>query len=147
MKYEGTININAPQEQVWEFLTNPDSVSQCAPGLKSMEVVVPNQKFICVAAIEFGSLSTTFINDVEFMEQVPPDKAVIKVHGTAPGSAVDVTSEMSLSADAEGGSDLNWTAGIVVVGTIASLASRMMGGITKKITGIFFDCVKSKIET
>ena len=147
MKYEGTINIKAPQEEVWEFLTNPDSVSQCAPGLKSVEVVVPNQKFNCVAAIEFGSLSTTFTNDVEFLEQVPPDKAVVKVRGTAPGSAVDVTSEMLLSADAEGGTDLNWTADIVVVGTIASLASRMMGGITKKMTGVFFECVKSKIET
>jgi carbon monoxide dehydrogenase subunit G len=147
VKFEGTININAPQEKVWGFLTNPDSVSQCAPGLKSVEVVEPNQKFNCVTAIEFGSLSTTFTNDVEFIEQVPPDKAVVKVHGTAPGSAVDVTSEMSLSADAEGGTDLNWTADIVVVGTIASLASRMMGGITKKMTGIFFECVKSKIET
>jgi len=41
---------------------------------------------------------------------------------------------------------LKWTADIVVVGKIASVASRMMGSITKKLTNQFFECVKAQIE-
>jgi carbon monoxide dehydrogenase subunit G len=39
-----------------------------------------------------------------------------------------------------------WSTDVVVSGTIASLASRMMGGVTKKLTVAFFDCVKKQVE-
>jgi len=147
MKFDGKINIQAPQEKVWDFLTDPDLVSQCAPGLKSVEVVEPDKKFRAVASVGFGAVSATFTNDVEFVELKPQDSAKIKVHGTAPGSAVDIIADMMLSPNPDGGTDLDWEADITIVGTIASLASRMMGGVTRKLTGIFFDCVKGKIET
>ncbi len=147
MKFEGNVTINAPMQKVWVFLTNPDTVSQCAPGLKSVEILVPDQQFKAVAAIGFGAVSVLFTNDVSFVEMDPPHRAVVQVHGTAPGSAVDVMSEMNLSEGGDGTTELQWTADIIIVGTIASLASRMMGGVTKKLTGMFFTCVKSKIES
>ncbi|UCH61399.1 MAG: carbon monoxide dehydrogenase subunit G [Anaerolineales bacterium] len=147
MNFEGNVTINAPVQKVWEFLTNPDTVSQCAPGLKSVEIVVPDQQFKAVAAIGFGAVSVTFTNDVSFVELNPPERAVVQVHGIAPGSAVDVMSEMKLSEAGNGITELHWKADINVVGTIASLASRMMGGVTKKLTGMFFTCVKGKIES
>lgn len=146
MQVSGSVNIQAPQDKTWAFLTDPDSVSQCAPGLKSVDVIVPERKFKAVASIGFGAVSATFDNDVEFVELAAPDRAVIKVHGTAPGSAVDVLAEMNLSPGSAGGTDLAWSAEITISGSIASLATRMMGGMTKKLTGIFFNCVKSKIE-
>ena len=64
----------------------------------------------------------------------------------ASGSAVDATSEMVLSNGANGATELKWNAEIVVVGKIASVASRMLGSITRKLTTSFFDCVKRQIE-
>jgi carbon monoxide dehydrogenase subunit G len=87
-----------------------------------------------------------FTTEIEVVEISPPNRAKLKAHGTAPGSAVDVVSEMIISQNSDGSTDLNWTADIVVVGTIASHASRMMGGVTKKLTAALFDCVKEKIE-
>jgi len=147
VNFEGNVTINAPMQKVWGFLTNPDTVSKCAPGLKSVEIVVPDQQFKAVAAVGFGAVSVTFTNDVSFIELNPPERAVVQVHGIAPGSAVDVVSEMKLSEGGDGTTELHWTADIKVVGTIASLASRMMSGVTKKLTGMFFACVKSKIES
>ena len=146
MNFEGSVTINAPLQVVWEFLTNPDTVSKCAPGLKSVEIVVPDQQFKAVAAVGFGAVSVTFTNDVSFVELHPPERAVVKVHGSAPGSALDLMSEMRLSEGGDGATELHSTADIQIVGTIASLASRMMVGVTKKLTGMFFTCVKSKIE-
>ena len=70
----------------------------------------------------------------------------MKAHGSASGSAVDVVSDMALSDGPDGSTDLKWKADIVVVGVIASLASRLMGGLTRKLTAAFFDCIKSQIE-
>ena len=43
MHLEGTVTIDASRDKVWEFLTGPHAVGQCAPGLESMEVIVPEK--------------------------------------------------------------------------------------------------------
>ena len=37
MHLEGTVNIKASRETVWQFLTDPNKVSQCAPGVETVE--------------------------------------------------------------------------------------------------------------
>ena len=102
--------------------------------------------FKVVAGIGFGAVNVTFDVMVEWLENRPPDFAKVKAHGTGQGSAVDVTSDMSLVANPDSTTTLNWTAEISVVGAIAGLASRMMSGIIKKLSGSFFECIKEKIE-
>jgi carbon monoxide dehydrogenase subunit G len=41
---------------------------------------------------------------------------------------------------------LKWTADIVILGQLASLAARMMGPVTQKLAGEFFNEVKKRIE-
>jgi carbon monoxide dehydrogenase subunit G len=147
MLLEGNTRINAPQEKVWNFLTDPHSVSQCAPGLVSVDIIVPEKQFKVVAGVGLGSVYVKFETDIELVELDPPTHARVKAHGKAPGSGVDVLSDMFLSSGSDGATELKWNADIVVVGTIASLASRLMGGVTRKLTGTFFECVKTKIET
>ena len=146
MKYEGTVTINAPQKKAWTLLTDPNLVSQCAPGLKSMEIIQPDKLFKVVAAVGFGAVRLNFVTDVEWVEMQPPDLARVKAHGSAPGSGVDVAASMNLSSTSENVTTLNWVADIVVVGTVASLASRMMSGMVKQLTTSFFNCIKEKIE-
>ena len=147
MNFEGSVKINAPQEKVWEFLTDPDKVAKCMPDLKSLEIVIPDKQFDVVASVGLGAVKVTFEASVEWVKLDAPNLAKMKAHGTAPGSAVDVTSEMKLSSDENGVTTLDWTADVVVVGTIASLASRLMPGVTKQLSAKFFDCFKTQIET
>lgn len=135
-----------PQETVWDFIIGPYAISQCVPGLESIEVMVPNERFSVVASIGFGSVKVRFTSEIELVELSPPNRAKIKVHGTAPGSAVDASSEIIISQNLDGSTELNWTADVTVVGTIASLASRMMGAVTKKVSAALFECIKGKIE-
>lgn len=147
MHLEGTTTIKAPREKVWQFLTDPHTVGNCAPGLESMEIITPNQKFRAVAGIGLGSIKATFVTDVEWVELDPPNRARMKAHGTAPGSAMDATSDMTLADGPDGATDMKWTADVTVVGTIASVAARLMGPVTQKLTGAFFECVKKQIES
>ncbi|MBM2848041.1 MAG: carbon monoxide dehydrogenase [Anaerolineales bacterium] len=96
MHLEGTVNIKASRETVWQFLTDPNKVSQCAPGVETVKA--------------------RFAGDAEFLELEAPNRAKIKGHGNAPGSAVDVMSEMFLSDGPEGSTEMRWTADIVVLG-------------------------------
>jgi carbon monoxide dehydrogenase subunit G len=146
MQLKGTVAIRAPRARVWEFLTDPHQVSQCAPGVESVEVTEPGKRFRGVASIGFGSVKVRFAGDVEWLALEAPDRAKMKAHGTAPGSAADVISEMKLSDGADGATQLDWTADVNIVGQLASLAARLMGPVSQKLTGVFFDCVRQKIE-
>ena len=75
-----------------------------------------------------------------------PNRAVVKGHGKAPGSAADVSAEMILSDTSDGGTEMKWSAEVNIMGSIASIASRMMGTVAQKLTGEFFNNVKQKIE-
>lgn len=146
MQFEGTVKIFTSREVVWKFLTNAEFVTQCAPGVKEMEVITPNEKYLAIASVGFGSVVAVFKTDIEFLEMKKPEFARVRAHGDASGSAVDATSEMILLDCEDGSTELKWTANIVVVGKIASVASRMMDSVTKKLTTNFFECVKQQIE-
>jgi uncharacterized protein len=148
MRFEGTVSIRAPRQEVWNFLTDPEKVAGSAPGLDKLEILEPGKRFRATTSIGFGTVKVKFVNDVEWVEMTPPTNAKMKAHGTAPGSGVDATTSMTLTdaADGGGGTDLAWSADIQVVGTIAAMAARLMGGVTKKMTAAFFDKVKEQIE-
>ena len=93
-----------------------------------------------------GAAKARFKGEAEFVELDPPTRATIVAHGNAPGSAADVNSVMLLSDGPDGSTVMNWTADIVIRGILASLAARMMGPVTQRLTEQFFDCAKQKIE-
>jgi carbon monoxide dehydrogenase subunit G len=143
--FAGTVTIKAPRAAVWAYLTDPEKVGQCAPGVESVEVI-SDRKFRAIVEIGFGTVKARFSGEGEFVELDAPHRAKLKAHGKAPGSAVDVVSIMALSDGPDGTTELNWTADITILGTLASLAARMMGSITKKLSTQFFNCFKKKIE-
>ena len=145
MHFEGKQTLNLPQAKAWQFLIDPQRVSQCVPGLKSIEVV-DSSHFNAVVGFGVGAFTATFTMSVEWLELDPPHRARLKMHGSAPGSVVDGESEMKLSSDGENASNLSWTADVMIGGMIASVANRLMSGVTQKLTQKFFDCVKEKME-
>ena len=58
---------------------------------------------------------------------------------------VDATANMALSGPAEGPTTRDWSADVLIAGTLASVA-RMIEGTANKMIGQTFDCIKSKLE-
>jgi carbon monoxide dehydrogenase subunit G len=84
---------------------------------------------------------------MEFAELEAPDRALIKAHGQAPGSAVDATAEMRLVDGTEPGTTvMDWNADVVIAGTLASVGARMIEGTADKMIGEAFDCIRAKLE-
>ena len=64
MHLEGIVTVNAPRESVWTYLTDPHKVSECAPGVEAVEVIVPDHQFRATASVGFGSVKVRFAGDV-----------------------------------------------------------------------------------
>ena len=145
MKFSGTVDINAPRDKVWAFVLDPNQVGSCGPGVESVEVI-DSTHFKARAKVGVGFITARFVVDLEMAELTPPDEAVIKAHGQAPGSAVDATATMRLSDRAGGGTTMDWTADVSIAGTLASVGARLIEGTANKMIGQTFDCIKAKLE-
>ena len=146
MEFTGTQNVGAPIEKVWAFLHDVNNVASCAPGFQSLEVL-EEEHWKAVVAVGIGAVKFKFTLDVTRPEMQPPDRMVVKGRGKAPGSAVDLQGDMRLTAlDAEQ-TRMDWEANVIVSGTIASVGARLLSGTVQRLTGQFFDCLRSKLQT
>ena len=147
MKLAGDVTIKAPRKKVWDFMTDPNQIGQCVPGVEKIEMIEPLKKYRGVVSVGFGAVKARFSGDVDVLELEEPNFAKLKAHGTASGSAADAVSEMKLSDGPDGSTIVNWTADVVVGGQLASLASRLMVPVSQKLAGVFYEEVRKKIET
>ena len=145
MKFAGTVDIAAPRDKVWAFVIDPNQVGQCGPGVESIDVV-DDTHFKATAKVGIGFINAQFVVNIEMAELTPPDQAIIKAHGQAPGSAVDATAQMTLSDGPNGGTTMDWNADVAISGSLASLGARLIEGTANKMIGQTFDCMKSKLE-
>ena len=108
--------------------------------------MIDDTHFKATAKVGIGFISARFVVNMEMAEQQPPDRAVIKAHGQAPGSAVDATAQMTLSDGDGAGTRMDWNADVLISGSLASLGARLIEGTANKMIGQTFDCMKAKLE-
>ena len=146
MLLKGNVLIKAPRKKVWDFLTDPNQIGQCMPGVEKIETIEELKRYRGVVSVGLGSVKARFSGDVEILELDEPNRAKLKAHGTATGSAADAISEMTLSDGSDNSTLVYWTADINVSGQLASLVSRLMVPVSQKLAGVFYDEVRKRIE-
>jgi carbon monoxide dehydrogenase subunit G len=147
MLLKGNIIIHAPRKKVWDFLTDPNQIGQCVPGVEKIETVEELKKYRGIVSVGLGSVKARFSGAVEILELEEPNRAKLKAHGTATGSVADAVSEMRLSDGPDRSTLVEWTADINVSGQLTSLVSRLMVPVSQKLAGVFYDEVRKRIET
>lgn len=145
MEFSGSQTIAAPIEKVWAFLLDVNNVAACAPGFQSLEVL-GDEHWKAIISVGVGPVKAKFTMDVTRPEMHEPDNMVVKGRGKAPGSAVELSGNMDLTAVDASQTKMDWKAVVVVSGTLASVGARLMNGTAEKLTGQFFDCLKTKLQ-
>ncbi len=145
MEFSGTQTIDAPIKHVWSYLLNVHNVAACAPGFQSLEELEP-EHWKAVISVGVGPVKAKFTLDVTRPEMQEPERMVVKGRGKAPGSAVELSGTMHLSALDADHTRMDWHAHVVVSGTIASVGARLMNSTAEKMTAQFFDCLKTNLQ-
>ena len=145
MQFSGSTEIKAPRARVWAFVVDPQQVGWCGPGVESIEAIDATH-FKARAKVGIGPISARFDVKLELAEAVEPDRAVIVASGNAPGSAVDARGEMVLSGPDDGPTTMAWSADVQIMGSMASIGSRLIEGTANKLIAQAFDCMRAKLE-
>src|SRR5207237_8937032 len=113
MRFEGTLDIAAPRDRVWSFLTDPAQVTACAPDLRSLEVADPHH-FTVVVRAGVGPIKSTFSMNEQFLELEQPKHDAVPERSQAPGSAVQMVSNMNLTGFCETHTMMKWSSEVNV---------------------------------
>lgn len=124
MKVEGSYTFNAPREEVWSALLDPEVLGRVLPGGQELERVAENQ-FKAKLKIKVGPVQGLFSGSVKLSDLNPPEGYHLDVQGNgAPGF---VKGEGRLRLEAHDGSTLmHYEGDAQVGGRLASVGQRLM---------------------
>ncbi|HEY4034510.1 MAG TPA: carbon monoxide dehydrogenase subunit G [Ktedonobacteraceae bacterium] len=146
MDFSGTETVEVAIGEVWKYLVDVRKVAACGPGFQDLEEIEP-EHWKAHVSIGIGPIKAKLMLDVTRPEIHEPDLMVIKVHGKASGSAIEVVTRMSLIALEAKQTCMDWHANVVVGGMLASIGTRLMNSAAEKLTEQFFTCLKDHLQS
>jgi carbon monoxide dehydrogenase subunit G len=105
--------------------------------VESVDVIDPTH-FTVISAFGVGAVKARLTLDGELFDLVPGTSAKMRLRGQPPGSAVDMLSSIEIQEAGPGRVRLNWHAQTELNGTIANFGSRLIEGIARKLTELFW---------
>jgi carbon monoxide dehydrogenase subunit G len=144
MKIEGRFMFPAPSQEVWDLLTDPQSLQHCTPGCKQLNEIGTDE-FEATMEVGIGPIKGTFHGKISMKEKAPPRSYRLIVEGS--GAAGFVRGEGALTLQDE---PADQTAVLVsgdgqVGGVMAGVGQRMFEGVAKQLMGQFFQCMQRRL--
>ena len=139
MKLSGSYEIDAPPEQVWHALTNPESLKGCIPGCQRLEAV-GEDAYEAALTIALGPIRGNFDAKVSMCEQMPHESYRLVVESRGSAGFVNGDAVVNLIPNGEGTTvqvDGDAQAG----GLLARVGQRMMESVSRSMMDRFFTCL------
>lgn len=137
MELSDEIIINAPKEQVYAALNDPDVLRQCIPGCEEL-VKHSDTELEAKVVLKVGPVKAKFSGDVQLDTTGAPDAFSLtgQGNGGAAGHAKG-GADVTLTADGDR-TILRYDAKAEIGGKLAQLGSRLIQSTAKKLAARFF---------
>jgi hypothetical protein len=147
MKLEGTIDIAAPAQAVWQLIIDPISLSACVPGVSDVRQV-DDRTFEGSISASIGPVDGTFSFRSVLVRAVYPDDLFVEVRG------VDSVTRSQLVADIKvaiapapaGAASLAYRATVTVKGRLVILGDMVLRATTSLMITQVTRCLRSRLE-
>ena len=145
MKIEGTHEIHASRERVFQALTDPEVLQRCIPGCESLEKTGENA-YAATLRAGVGSIKGVFKGNVRLEDIRPPAHYRMVVDGKGQPGFLKGTGDLDLE-EQDDATLIKYTGDVQVGGTIASVGQRMIQGSAKMMASQFFTALEAEAKT
>jgi carbon monoxide dehydrogenase subunit G len=145
VKLEGSHELDAPRERVYECLVNPEVLQRCIPGCERLEQTAENT-FSATIKTGVGSIKGVFTGTARLEDLREPEHLRLAVDGKGAPGFLKGSGDLDL-ASTESGTKVTYTADVQVGGTIASVGQRMIQGTAKMMAAQFFTSLAAEAKT
>jgi uncharacterized protein len=130
VRVEGTKQLQAPREAVWQVLNDPARMAKTMPGVESFDVIDENNWRANVKIpLGLGGLKMTI--DMQKTEQREPEYASMAIKGNGVGAMMNMTTAFTLN-DAGATTDMRWEADIKIAGPVGAMGQRVLQPIVNQ---------------
>ena len=146
MKLEGSYNVPASRQTVWEAFLDPERLRKAIPGCEKLEAVGPDD-YKATMKVGVGGVKGTFEGKVKLADKNPPESYKMAVEGSGGPGFIRGETLISLSDAEGGGTRVAYAADVQVGGLIASVGQRMLGGVAKMLADKFFGAMSDQLKS
>lgn len=145
MELTGERRINAPRQQVWDALNDPEVLKGSIPGCQEIEKT-SDTDFTAVVMVKVGPVKAKFKGDVALSDIDPPNG--YKISGSGKGGAAGFgKGEATVTLKEDGNATiLVYTVHASVGGKLAQIGNRLIESTAKKLSDEFFDNFCQQVE-
>jgi uncharacterized protein len=145
MKIEGTQELRAKRERVYQVLTDPEVLRRCIPGCERLEKTSENAYALTLRA-GVGSIKGVFTGNVRLEDLRAPSHYRLAVDGKGQPGFLKGTGDLDLEEQGDA-TLIKYQGDVQVGGTIASVGQRMIQGAAKMIASQFFTAIEAEAQT
>jgi carbon monoxide dehydrogenase subunit G len=145
VKLEGTHELDAPRERVYQCLITPEVLQRCIPGCERLEKTAENT-FAATIRAGVGSIKGLFNGTARLEDLREPEHLRIVVDGKGAPGFLKGGGNLDLEQTATG-TKVTYSADVQVGGTIASVGQRMIQGTAKMMATQFFTSLGAEAKT
>jgi carbon monoxide dehydrogenase subunit G len=145
MELADEIIINAPKDQVYAALNDPEVLKQCIPGCEEL-IQHSDTELEAKVVLKVGPIKARFGGEVTLDKSGAPDAFSLSGQGNG-GAAGHAKGGADVTLTADGDTTiLKYVAKAQIGGKIAQLGSRLIQSTAKKLTGKFFTSFAKVME-
>lgn len=145
MHFEGKAVVKAPVEKVWNFISTPESIAQCLPGVGEYKVL-EGKRTEAKVKIGVGFIKGTFKVNSRVLEEDPVNhRAKLVIDGSGVTSAFKAEIQITCNPHPEG-TELGWVAEATVSGPLGSVAKGLVENASQKVVNQTLECVTNKVS-
>jgi hypothetical protein len=144
MKIEGTQEVRAPRERVFQALLDPEVLQRCIPGCEKLEQTGDNAYAVMLRA-GVGSIKGVFTGNVRLQDLQSPAHYRMVIDGKGQPGFLKGTGDLDLEEN-EGLTIVKYTGDAQVGGTIAGVGQRMIQAAAKMMVAQFFAAIEVEAQ-
>ena len=146
MKIEGTQEVRATRERVYQALTDPNVLQRCIPGCERLEKTGENS-YAATLRAGVGMVKGVFNGSVRLEDMRPPEHFRMIVEGKGQPGFLKGTGDLELEERDASLTEIKYSGDVQIGGTIASVGQRMIQGAAKMMATQFFTALEAEAQT
>ena len=145
IKIEKTFRVDAPIEEVWALLTDPEQVVSCMPGA-DLEVV-DERNFKGRVGLKVGPVRAQYRGEARF-EELDAERYYMRIAGEGTGSgSASVVMTGQLRSLEDGGTEADVAAEVAMTGRLVQVGSRLIQFVSDQLFDQFVERLRDRLES
>lgn len=146
MEFTNTFSVEAPLDQVWGLLMQPEEVTGCVPGASITEKI-DDRHFNGTVKVKLGAVQVTYRGEMEMQPDESSHTIMLTGKGTEARGSGGASGGMTVSLAPQGdATEVKIDSQVDVTGKVATFGRGIMQDLANRLTKQFATCLATKLE-